>query len=315
MWLMLLACATTPQDTSAPPMCALEDVATWSEAPHLSREGVALASDGERLLAVGGWDGGALSDQIDALEPGSEAWQAVGSLPTPREHATAAVLGDRLLVFGGDDGTAATDVWSAPLSDLSAWRPEAPLPSPRTFQALAHDGEALILIGGMDARGKATAEVWQAEIDGDQITGWQSLPPLPAPRFAAGAALSGDTLTVAGGAPSFSEVSDAVYQLPPGGDWDEAGALPVPSLSHGLLSRGGQLVLLGGYDWETATTEVWTASAQELAWQPQAPLPAAVFSGGAALHDDAIWLVGGWIDTLGRLSPQSARAPICEEAP
>ena len=67
-----------------------------------ARGGLALASDGAALFAVGGRDAtDARLASVDRLGAGAQAWVALPSLPEAREGAAAAVVGLDLYVAGG----------------------------------------------------------------------------------------------------------------------------------------------------------------------------------------------------------------------
>ena len=67
-----------------------------------ARGGLALASNGPDLFAVGGRDAADIRlAHVDRLRPGAAAWTALAALPEAREDAVAAVLGPDLYVAGG----------------------------------------------------------------------------------------------------------------------------------------------------------------------------------------------------------------------
>jgi hypothetical protein len=69
-----------------------------------ARGGLALATDGAALFAVGGRDAAdALLASVDRLGPGATGWTGLTPLPEPREDAVAAVLGADLYVVGGSE--------------------------------------------------------------------------------------------------------------------------------------------------------------------------------------------------------------------
>ena len=70
------------------------------------RGGLAAATDGATLYAVGGRDADdEVRASVLALAPGpGEVWEPLSPLPLPIEAPVAAVLGDSLYVIGGTDG-------------------------------------------------------------------------------------------------------------------------------------------------------------------------------------------------------------------
>ncbi len=79
----------------------------WREEPSLAtaRGALAVASTGERLVALGGVDraGGVLTS-TEVLEPGAAAWEPGPSLTTAREHLDATAVGDEVYAIAGRAG-------------------------------------------------------------------------------------------------------------------------------------------------------------------------------------------------------------------
>ena len=103
-----------------------------------ARGGLALASNGPDVFAVGGRDAADVRlASVDRLRPGAAAWTALTALPEAREDAVAAVLGSDLYVAGGTGpfGTVFASVVRLP--DAAVGQDDAPGSTPT---ALALDG-------------------------------------------------------------------------------------------------------------------------------------------------------------------------------
>jgi len=126
---------------------------------------------------------------------GTRAWEQRAPLPLPRTEVAAAVLGSEIAVVGGfnADGSdsARVDVYSPA---LDRWRRLPDLPaSAHHASAVGHQGR-LYILGGYGSDGLPLRTAWTF-----QGGSWRALPRLPFPRAAAGAAVAGRRIVVAGG--------------------------------------------------------------------------------------------------------------------
>lgn len=111
----------------------------------LARAAVA-AFEGD-LFLFGGTDGTVAQTTIYRLAAGSDGWEPVGELPSPRTDSAAAALEDGIVIVGGqsDEGAALDEVlYFDPLS--AEIRDEAPLPDPIAHPRSATLGTALYLL-------------------------------------------------------------------------------------------------------------------------------------------------------------------------
>jgi hypothetical protein len=190
--------------------------------------------------------------------PGSDSWEALPRMGTPRESAVAVALGDgRVLVAGGaehdDICLASAEVLAV---DGSSWSAVAPMHTAR-YRAVGGllPGGRVIVAGGAvvadsdDEDFLATAELW------DPVTNvWTELPPMTEAREdAAGCVLPDGRFAVVGG------YSTAHIRLDDGEVYDcarnEWTPLPAPS---GMVAGGrdcaalvpvaGGMLILGGED-------------------------------------------------------------------
>src|SRR6185503_8779973 len=65
------------------------------------RRALALASLGDRIVAVGGFDGTNLLGTVEIYDPRTDAWTAAAPMPTPRAGLALAAFNGKLYAIGG----------------------------------------------------------------------------------------------------------------------------------------------------------------------------------------------------------------------
>ena len=128
---------------------ALRD-GTWQSLPSLNRPRAAGAAAvvGDRIVVVGGQDGGRLSDTTEVFD--GKRWRAGASIPTPREHLAAASDGRFVYVVGGrrlssDKNSAALERYD-PATDR--WQRLPDMPTARGGLGAAIVDGHLFAVGG-----------------------------------------------------------------------------------------------------------------------------------------------------------------------
>jgi non-specific serine/threonine protein kinase len=218
-------------------------------------------------------------------------WERLADAPSARTEVAAAALGDgRILVAGGfeaPDDTVDTVELYDPTTD--SWTTGPPLPVPVNHaMAATSRGEAYVF-GGFTSAGPASDQAYVF-----RSGGWESLPDMPEPRgaggaAAAGAAAGGERIFVVGGiGPSGHATSTMVFD-PAAWTWSTAPGLSVPRDHLGVAGDGGRVYAVGGRTGagNLATAEVFDVA--EESWQrvPDMPTPrgglAAAASSGLVL--------------------------------
>ena len=218
----------------------------WSDGPALPGgvHHAALASDGDRLLLIGGYLGSAFNRPTEivlVLPDGSASWEPGPALPEPRAAGAAAWDGARVVYAGGVGDGIEADVYAL---DGDAWETVGSMREAREHLAAASDLEGRTwLMGGRV--GGLTSNLGTVElVEGDSI---ESLGGLPTPRGGVaafhvpglGACLSG------GEAPD--RAYTAVECIAADGTITELPELLEPHHGHGAAVVGGvAYVLLGG---------------------------------------------------------------------
>ena len=120
------------------------------------RPAVVSTSDGEYLIAIGGWgsDGhGAMTATVELFQVKSRRWYKLTDLPQPLPSPSATICGDQLHVIGTDDKGYSCSLQSLPSNDRPitspltlSWKPLPPLPV--TGSTAATLCGQLVLVGG-----------------------------------------------------------------------------------------------------------------------------------------------------------------------
>jgi hypothetical protein len=153
----------------------------WSDGPDLPAavHHAALASDGDRLLLLGGYLGSAFNRPTDivlVLADGDEDWQPGPSLPEPRAAGAATWDGARVVFAGGVGDGIEADIYAL---TGGAWEPIGAMREAREHLAATSDLEGRTwLMGGRV--GGLTSNLGTVElVEGDEI---MLLGGLPTPR-------------------------------------------------------------------------------------------------------------------------------------
>ena len=120
-----------------------------------SHPAVVSTSDGDYLIAIGGWvSDGARSATVELFRVKSRRWYTLTDLPQPLPLPSATIYGDQLHVIGHDDKGYSCSLQSLPSNDRPitspltlSWKPLPPLPVEHSTAATLCG--QLVLIGGM----------------------------------------------------------------------------------------------------------------------------------------------------------------------
>jgi hypothetical protein len=203
---------------------------------------VAVPHNGAIILAGGLDAGGASTNGVFRLNPGTGALTSLGAVPQPFHDAAGAIFGSNLFVFGGGVAQASSTVQRFNLATRRG-SVVADLPRPLSDIAAASAASGVYLVGGYDAH-IPRREIYRTT-DGTHFTLVARLP--VGLRYPAVAAL-GHELVIAGGT-SPSGASDAVYAL----DLTTAklrlvGRLAAPTAHAQAFTLGGAVYVAGGVD-------------------------------------------------------------------
>jgi non-specific serine/threonine protein kinase len=224
-------------------------------------------------------------------------WQIRPHALLSRSEVSATRVGKTVYVVGGFQA----DLRSTTRVELmdsrtGRWRIGVPLPQALNhMNAVAYHG-ALYILGGYtqtgDTSGGATNRFWRF----DAVSGrWQRQPDAPVARAAAGAAVLGNRLYVAGGRndDQTSLASLAIYDFRTR-RWSVGPSLHRAREHVAAVAAGGAIWLLGGRalgQGNFADVERYTPGSR--AWQQRTPMPLARSSFQAVFADGRIVVVGG----------------------
>lgn len=250
-------------------------LATFREESHLPapRSGHALVVHGDRLLVVGGSEGGEARREVLEATADDEgklsAWREVEGLRAPNAAPAAVVDGSRVLVLGGrDEAGPSAGVSMADLQGgvLGQFHETKPMPESRARFGLARLGPFFVAIGGEDGAG-AVGDVLVGSVD--QGTGapgeWASASPLPQPTVDHAVTAVGDRLYVVGGFTSRAERGVYFTSADDHGAlarWEATAPLPSGRSKHCVAATGSFVFAVGGVGGESprALAEVLVAS-------------------------------------------------------
>jgi hypothetical protein len=222
------------------------------------------------------------------------AWEPAAPLPEARGEGAGAVVetpdGPRLAVVGGLTGFGRTSdevAFYDPAAD--SWSSGPPLPDPRHHLAAAAIGETLYVSGGSPSGRELetpTPQLWALPgPDGD----WESLEPLPQPRWGHRLVAVDERLFAVGGQPG-----PQVQIYEPGRGWSLGAPIPEVRDHLGVVALDGEIWVLGGRDEDrelTARVDVYDP--EEDAWRPGPPLSAAVSAAAVGVVNGRIHVVDG----------------------
>jgi len=181
-------------------------------------------------------------------------------------QATAAIRyeGSRLFLAGGDaTGAPRSDVRSS--ADGVSWSVVGQLPAPRANGALIAYEDRLLYLGGLDVSGIPTNDVFASR---DGAT-WTTIGQIPDRLSALGITVHAGELWLAGGNSAASGNVDDVLRSRDGAAWSRVGALPMTVHEHDLISRDGQLVVLGGHV-DSGFVDTIVTSSDGVSWSTSA---------------------------------------------
>jgi hypothetical protein len=230
-------------------------------------------------------------------------WRLEPEAPKAQVEGSAAAIGDTIYTAGG---SRPGNLHTVLAYDTGArrWREPTSLPVGLNHsQLVAHRGD-LYLAGGYLDGVAATGELWRYDPDGDR---WAQLPPLRQPRGAAAAAVIGDRLYVADGAPQTYFVDDPagpyssleIYDFARG-SWSSGPDAPIAVHHVSAAALGGRLYLAGGrLDAETSSSAFLRYDPAAETWERLPDIPPGPYSSLGIVAAAGRVVVFGGDDELG----------------
>ncbi|MFN0101884.1 MAG: kelch repeat-containing protein [Bryobacteraceae bacterium] len=206
-----------------------------------------VASDGRRIFVAGGLAPNSSVPSFEVFDTETKQWTPLPSMPTPRDHLTAAVVNGKFYAIAGRNSRDLAVVEEFDPAN-NTWRTRASAPTARGGLAGAAVNGRIYVMGGEGASGTPDQTFKQNEEYDPATDRWRALPDMPTPRHGIYAANVGAVIYTPSGGPragaNFSNRTEA-YVLPP----TEAPAVsggPVNAASYTPESANGLLMTVFG---------------------------------------------------------------------
>ncbi|KAI6073673.1 Kelch-like 17 [Aix galericulata] len=263
--------------------CEAYDTRTdrWHMVASMStrRARVGVAAIGNKLYAVGGYDGTSDLATVESYDPVTNSWQPEVSMGTRRSCLGVAALHGLLYAAGGYDGASCLN--SAERYDplTGTWTSIAAMSTRRRYVRVATLEGNLYAVGGYDSSSHlATVEKYEP-----QINTWTPIANMLSRRSSAGVAVLEGMLYVAGGNDGTSCLNSVERYNPKTNTWESVApmnirsgvaeppcaphalrwsltapwSLPGPSRStHDLVAMDGWLYAVGGNDGSSSLNSI-----------------------------------------------------------
>ena len=224
-------------------------------------------------------------------------WTERPGAPSSRGEVSAALVGEVAYIVGGFDTSGHTTARVERL-DLRTgrWSSSPPLPEPLNHMNTAGYRGQLYVVGGYSQSGDTSAGAVRNFWRFDPATGrWSAMPPAPLPRAAAGAAVLGHRLYVAGGrSDTLTTISTlAIFDFDTG-RWSLGPALHHAREHVAAVAADGAVWILGGRAVGVGSfTDVERYRPGAGAWQRMASMPVARSGFQAVNVNGRVVTVGG----------------------
>lgn len=200
------------------------------------------------MIYAGGLGAEGSVARVDAYDPRTDTWTRLQDMPRARDHFGLVVAGGALyaiggrLTDGGAEGIRIEDIDAVDRLDLpgdpadlrnTSWTAGVTtLPTPRGGLAVAAVGDCIYAVGGEATSITASSVTGVTESFDTENGTWRELPALATPRHGIEAAVTGDTILVAGGGTeSFADNPTAAHEA-----LDVSAQPPCTALLHPAFS-------------------------------------------------------------------------------
>jgi N-acetylneuraminic acid mutarotase len=220
----------------------------WTPRPSLNvaRAGLASATARGRIYAIGGFSAGfeASLDSVEARHPGTEEWELVAPMLTPRGNLGAAAVGDRIYAFGGaDTDNTPTDLAEVFDSAADQWEQIRQLPVPTSASGTAAFGGNIYVMGGDTAGGT----VGSVHVYNPQANTYNDAAPMPTPRaFVRVTELSGRLYAIGGVDEDVEFVAKVERFNPATGIWEKLAPMNTRRGGPGVVTTHRRIFVVGG---------------------------------------------------------------------
>ncbi|KFQ66369.1 Kelch-like 17, partial [Pelecanus crispus] len=236
--------------------CEAYDTRTdrWHMVASMStrRARVGVAAIGNKLYAVGGYDGTSDLATVESYDPVTNSWQPEVSMGTRRSCLGVAALHGLLYAAGGYDGASCLN--SAERYDplTGTWTSIAAMSTRRRYVRVATLEGNLYAVGGYDSSSHlATVEKYEP-----QINTWTPIANMLSRRSSAGVAVLEGMLYVAGGNDGTSCLNSVERYNPKTNTWESVAPMNIRRSTHDLVAMDGWLYAVGGNDGSSSLNSI-----------------------------------------------------------
>jgi non-specific serine/threonine protein kinase len=271
------------------------DRLTWRTLPPAptARTEVTAATDGERILVVGGFDGsGDTISTVEIFDPATETWSSGPDLPVAVNHAMAAFLGGTFYVVGGYTGPGLSNPSQGVfgLRD-DHWEELDPLPEPRAAGGAAAADGLLHIVGGVGPRGLADAAFVLDPARGR----WETLEGPPTARQHLGVAGFEDQVFVVGGRTggigSNLQVAEG-YDIA-SEQWQGLADMPTARGGIGATATANGFIVAPGGEADTTFEEVEAYDVAAAEWRSLPDMPTPRHGLGVVAVGSVVYTIAG----------------------
>ena len=265
-----------------------------------ARKGLALATYGGEIFAIGGRTQEDVTGSVESYDPIQNQWTRRQSKPVPVADVSAAVLGGKIYVPGGSTSSGnVTDSLEIYSPGEDTWERGSNLPFGVSAYAMVPYEGYLYLFGGWDGS-QVVNSVYRYDPDRDQ---WQEISPMPTARAYHGVSVVGEKIYVLGGfdgekALQTTEVYSPDLEGGEGSPWTTDEPLPQPVYAMGVVNLADRIYVVGGERNQEDSLELMSFSSESGNWEQIGESITADWSHmGVVPIGTYIYLIGGELDS------------------
>ncbi|KAG5676178.1 hypothetical protein PVAND_006027 [Polypedilum vanderplanki] len=220
----------------------------WYQAAELPsrrcRAGVAVL--GDKVYAVGGFNGSLRVRTVDVYDPMTDSWTACCSMEARRSTLGVAVLNNFIYAVGGFDGS--TGLSSAEMFDPTTqeWRMITPMSTRRSSVGVCVLNGLLYAVGGYD--GSTRQCLASVEAYNPVTNSWASVADMSARRSGAGVGVLNNMIWCCGGHDGPLVRKSVECFNPETNSWRQVSDMAYCRRNAGVVAFGGLLYVIGGDD-------------------------------------------------------------------
>jgi kelch-like protein 2/3 len=220
----------------------------WYQAAELPsrrcRAGVAVL--GDKVYAIGGFNGSLRVRTVDVYDPTTDSWTACCSMEARRSTLGVAVLNNMVFAVGGFDGS--TGLSSAEMFDPTTqeWRMITAMSTRRSSVGVCVLNSLLFAVGGYD--GSTRQCLASVEAYNPVTNSWSAVADMSARRSGAGVGVLNGMIWCCGGHDGPSVRKSVECFNPETNSWRQVSDMAYCRRNAGVVAFGGLLYVIGGDD-------------------------------------------------------------------